>query len=297
MKRWILCTLILCLLLTGCAGAAPAQTEPVQQLNLSFQPDEEPPFVIDGDELNGNFANGLLYYYVKDVAITRGETSQPLKTALVNGDVTEEDLLYYARQDARAGFCQMESGSASTVTAFTFHYPEYSVEIVHDVLEAPDGTRPLISTMTITAPEHKDVLGPSRHYISAETGYLDREDWGLEFKVEEVTPNSATITCTQSGGQQLGDLEIAYYYLYNPDDPSLDKPDDLQGAPFESIPLKKDGSTTFTIDWSQWYGSLPSGTTLRLTLDIYDIYDPETVHPLMQNFHDRQLYDMELEVK
>ena len=62
MKRWILCTLILCLLLTGCAGAAPAQTEPVRQLNLSFQPDEEPPFVIDGDELTGNYANGLLYY-------------------------------------------------------------------------------------------------------------------------------------------------------------------------------------------------------------------------------------------
>lgn len=55
-----------------------------------------------------------------------------METALAQGKVSEEDILYFARQDARAGLCEMEAVSLRGVTNFYFHYPEYSLKIIHD---------------------------------------------------------------------------------------------------------------------------------------------------------------------
>ena len=54
-----------------------------------------------------------------------------------------------------------------------------------------------------------------------------------------------------------------------------------------------DGTCQFSVDWSDTYGDLPSGT-YRLYLWVYDIYDESQLHPLMDDFEDWQMLDVEL---
>lgn len=136
-------------------------------------------------------------------------------------------------------------------------------------------------------PERYEV-GPDSHFFTAQDGYLDKEDWGLTFDIE-ATPTGATVTCTQSGGQQIGQLSMQYYYLLNPSGSFLKKAEGTQGAAFEEIPIEMNGTTTFTIDWSAWYGALPEGS-YYIEFDVSDLFDSEQVHPLMMDFHKRQLY-------
>lgn len=269
---------------------------PDRHLTISLEADKDADTkVFDSEELNGNFLYTMQYHRVSNVTICIDGETTPLETALAKGFVNEEDIFYYARQDARAGICEMEVESVLGVSNFYFHYPEYSLRLIYDVDETPDGLQHLISEFHVYARELPGTLDsyellPCGHFYDPETGEsLDWEDWGLTFDVQQASPTQATITCTQSGGQQIGQLVIQYYYLSEDAGPSLAKAEGTQGAPFEGIPLETDGTTTFTIDWTAWYGSLPSGTYF-LDLDIRDLFEPEQLHPLMVDFHDRQLY-------
>lgn len=288
------------LLLAGCSepmqvsqptmeAAQTVQSEvPVRHLNLSLQEDKEALQLFHPDELGGNFLHNMQYRRVKDVAITLDGEAIPLETALPQGKVAEEDILYFARQDARAGVCKTEAVSLRGVTNFYFHYPEYSLKIIHDVQETPDGEQYLISELLIYAPGME--MDPTTHFSDPETGeYLDLEDWGLDFEVQQITPTSISITCTQSGGQQIGDLTIKYYYLAETSGSFLEEAEGTEGAPFDEIPVNMDDTTTFAIDWTQWYGELPSGEYVLL-LDVYDVFEPEQVPPLTVDFHTRQQY-------
>ena len=298
------------LLLAGCSNPQlPSQpavettqsTEaaaPDRHLTISLEADKDADTkVFDSKELNGNFLYTMQYHRVNDVTLCIDGEPIPLETALAQGSVNEEDIFYYARQDARAGICEMEVESVLGVSNFYFHYPEYSLRLIYDVNETPDGLQHLISEFHVYARELPGTadpyaLLPCGHFYDPETGEsLDQEDWGLTFDVQQASPTQVTITCTQSGGQQIGQLAIQYYYLSKDAGPSLDKAEGTQGAPFEAISLETDGTTTFTIDWTAWYGSLPSGT-YSLDLDIRDLFEPEQMHPLMVNFHDRQLYSV-----
>lgn len=286
------------LLLAGCSAPNEPPTEATQmvqfeesarRLNISLQ-QEDASQVFRSDELGGNFPHNMQYRRVKDVTISLDQGSMPLETALREGKVTEEDILYFARQDARAGVCKTEAVSLRGVTNFYFHYPEYSLKIIHDVQEAPDGSQHLISQLLVYPPRLK--MNPTTHFFDPETNeYLDLEDWGVTFEVQQVTPTGITLTCTQSSGQQIGDLSIKYYYVTEPTGSFLQKADGTEGAPFDEIPLTMDGTTTFAIDWTQWYGELPSGEYIFL-LDIFDLFEPEQVPPLTVDFHDRQLYNI-----
>ncbi|HIR30700.1 MAG TPA: hypothetical protein IAB83_01635 [Candidatus Faecousia faecavium] len=289
------------LLLAGCANPqSPSQpTEETatadRHLTISLEADKDADTqFFPAEDLNGNFAYNMQYQRVKDVTITVDGEVLPLETALAQGAVNEEDIFYYARQDARAGICETEVKSRQGVSNFYFHYPEYSLKLIYDVLEAPDGSLPLISSMVLYARKIPGVPGqlemnPTSHFFTTEAGYLDLEDWGLAFELQQVSPTGATVSCTQSGGQQIGQLSVAYYYLLVPDGSFLEKAEGTEGAPFEKIPLEMDGTTTFSVDWTDWYGTLPSGT-YHIMFDVYDLFDPEQVHPLMKDFHDWQQY-------
>lgn len=306
LRHWIFAlVLVLSWLLTGCVnpGAAAQSnetnnilaTEQKRSLTINLQPEQEALEVFSSQDLGGNFSHEMEYYKVTQVFITVNEETLLLETALAQGKVTEEDIFYYARQDARAGVCQMEAKSLRGVTNFYFHYPEYTVKIIYDVLEAPDGSQPLISELLLYPREIPVGTGevemrPTSHFFDPETGvYLDEEDWGLAFEVQEVNSTGLTVTCIQSGGQQIGGLTIKYYYLADKSASFLRKAEGTDGAPFAEIPIQMGGTTTFTLDWSEWYGALPDGD-YYLGLDIYDVFDEEQTHPLMVDFHDRQLY-------
>lgn len=291
------------LLLSGCAAPSQPAAETNQavrfetstrHLIISLKQDEDASQIFRPDELGGNFLHNMQYRQVKDVMISLDKETLPLEDALKQGKLTEEDILYFARQDARTGFCKTEAVSLRGVTNFYFHYPEYSIKIIHDVQETPDGGQYLISQMHVYAPELD--MKPTTHFFNPETNeYLDLEDWGLTFDVQQVAPTGITFTCTQSAGQQIGTLAIKYYYLTETTGPFLQKADGTEGAHFEALTLDMDGTSTFTIDWTEWYGALPSGEYIFL-LDIFDLFEPEQVPPLTVDFHTRQLYSIAISI-
>lgn len=294
------------LLLSGCTSphqsSQPAieSTQAAQpeasfrHLDLSLQQEEKGSQLFHPDELGGNFLHNMQYRRVKDVTITIDGEMLPLETALAQGKANEEDILYLARQDARAGLCETEAVSLRGVTNFYFHYPEYSLKIIHDIQETPDGGQYLISELLIYAPGME--MGPTTHFFDPETDeYLDLEDWGLEFEVQRVSPTGITLACTQSGGQQIGNLVINYYYLAEKSGTFWEKAEEMEGAPFDEVSVNMDGATTVTIDWTQWYGELPGGEYVLL-LDIDDRFEPEQVPPLTVDFHKRQLYPVSFTV-
>ena len=242
------------LLLSGCAAPSQPAAETNQavrfetstrHLNISLKQDEDASQIFRPDELGGNFLHNMQYRQVKDVMISLDRETLPLEDALKQGKLTEEDILYFARQDARTGFCKTEAVSLRGVTNFYFHYPEYSIKIIHDVQETPDGGQYLISQMHVYAPK-------------------------LDF-------------CLSRG---LGDVYKRQF---------LQKADGTEGAHFEALTLDMDGTSTFTIDWTEWYGSLPSGEYIFL-LDIFDLFEPEQVPPLTVDFHTRQLYSIAISI-
>ena len=288
-QKFFICIALLCtlFLVTGCAGdknyttistassttQAPTETEPASMghLRLSVSFDEDADYVkFTYDELGGNFNDGLSYDYdIMGVTIEINGQSMPLEDALRDGFITEEEIFCNARLDAREGFCEETYESLNGLTNFTFAYPDYNLRLLYDIYESPNGEQRLISEMVIY--EKNVILLPCHLFVDEETGDIyDREDWGLNFEITEVSPTGMTIRCTHSGGQQIGQLEIVDY-------------------------LKADDVTEFTFDWSEPYGQVSSGE-YELVLWIKDIYDESQKHPLMRNFYDTQIYTVRFTV-
>lgn len=247
---------------------------------------------IPAKEIGGNFNQCLYYYDIQGAYITIDGTTEKLEDALKNGDITEEEIFYRARQDARNGICEETFESKHGVSCFRFQYPEYAFWLVYDVFAAPDGEEHLISQMLFYLPSENHTVGFSGKYRDPDTS-LDwaREDWGLTFELENPTTRGAAVVCTQTGGQQIGQLKVTAYDIY-----FLAGNDSHSGSvPKCEYEIPMDGSGQFTIDWSETYGELPSGS-YRLDLWIYDIYDESQVHPLMDNFRDWQVYSIEFTI-
>lgn len=144
--------------------------------------------------------------------------------------------------------------------------------------------------------EKNVILLPCHLFVDEETGDIyDREDWGLNFEITEVSPTGMTIRCTHSGGQQIGQLEIVDYSLSH-DGKYLLLNDGFEFSPLtDHVVLKADDVTEFTFDWSEPYGQVSSGE-YELVLWIKDIYDESQKHPLMRNFYDTQIYTVRFTV-
>lgn len=302
MKRHVFLTLLLVLsLLTGCtsAGVQPetaaapkeSQADSGQMLKLSCQKDLENVQEFSTEELGGNFNRGLLYRRVKDVTIQIDGEEIPLEKALAQGRITEEALWYYGQQDARNGFCQESWESRLGLSWVTFDYGDYTVVMAKDIYETPDGQQHLISAMKVHDPQNGKYTEPiyGSYYDEETWQRIDREDWGLTLEILEITPDGATVRATQSGGQQIGTLNVAWVNVYsNTGDISSTSAADG----FERIPLKMDGITEFTIHWSD---PLNPGK-YRLAFEITDVFEPEDVHPLMRDYYDNQVYEVEIRI-
>lgn len=229
--------------------------------------------------------------------IWRGE-DLPIGMAIQDGKITPEELFAYARLDAKNGYCQEQYTSLNGLTHFCYTYPECDLCIVYDVYETPVGGQTLINELYFYASETYE-FDDKDYYVdeSSPWGYfIDREDWGLTFTVTEVSSTEITADYTHEKNQEIGQLWLEDYTLYDYD------PETGGQNYLTRIDLSRDGggieltkAGTFTLNWEDTFGTLEQGNYV-ISATVSDHYDPEQVHPLMENFYDKQSYHMTFEI-
>lgn len=256
----------------------------------------------------GNYPD-VTYLGMHDVTLDVDGTEMPLEDALQKGKVSVEELVAYARQDAAQGFCQERWKSENGLAVFTYYYGDFNVRCVYDVYETPANGKKLITDFLIYESRSEPTFSP----VDSETGEaLDKEDWGLNFAVTQADSSGVTIACTQSGGQQMGQLNCGGYLLYrkNADTQELDTVPTLydQNPPIAFFTTVEDwdpdpdgfltmnGKTELSFDFTQIYGVLPAGEYV-LALQVVDCYNPSDVPPLMRNYQDAQWYDIAFSIQ
>lgn len=147
--------------------------------------------------------------------------------------------------------------------------------------------------------------------VDEDTGeFIDYEDWGLDFEVIKQDPSGITILCSQSGGQQIGTLNVGTPMLYrkNPNALASERVEPLteegevvfneseQWVPNPNGFLTMGGETELSFDFVGLFGTLPAGD-YELVLQIVDLYDEEDVPPLSRNFYDEQWYSIEFSIE
>lgn len=300
----ILSLLLLAFLLCGCAqesDALAAETvatvsKPEQRLLIHVTQDEEGFSSFSPEELGGNYDSEISYHGLRDVTIDLDGESWKLEEAIRDGRISVDEIIAYARMDVKNGYCTQSAKSKNGLTRLAYCYPEFKIFYVYDIYETPDGKSHLIKDFGLYLPG----ANPAFFYIDDETGErIDYEDWGLTFEAVETSPTSITLSCTQSGGQQLGDLVLESYWLCKPGtDPDSGEYTeelidplvmDVTGETDPNLPIPGNAETTIPLDLSLLYGELPAGDYL-IYLSVKDEYDKDAVHPLMKNFYDRQYY-------
>lgn len=289
--------------------SAPAAADSQQQnLRISFTADygSNADFTTISLE-QGNYPD-VTYLGMHDVTIDIDGTSMRLEDALLNGKVSVDELVADARQDAALGLCQERWESENGLAVFTYYYGEFNVRYVYDIYETPADGKKLITDFIIYESRQEPVFFPA----DPETGSsLDQEDWGLEFEVAKADSSGIVIVCSQSGGQQMGQLNSGGYLLYRKDSNTqvLESVPTLgdQNPPFSLFTtvenwnpdpdgfLSMGGKTELSFDFTQAYGELPAGDYV-MGLQLVDCYAPEDVPSLMRNFHDAQWYDIEFSI-
>lgn len=308
MKRSRFCILLTALLLlSGCGNTAVPPTEvplsdeitsgPERRFPLSASVDEETQFIIfSPEDLGNHYQVELAYYELTDVMIPMGTESIPLEQAVKNGDITIEELIAYARIDARNGICTETHDTKNGLTRFVYEYPEYKVQVDYDILEAPDGQEHLINGFALLNPSLNQPASTDYYDLKNEYGYsLDREDWGITLELVEATSSSITLHCIQEGGQHFGELLADTCLIFSEDWVHCLSSEGTAGIPLEKFKLVQNGETNFTINWEEPHGELPAGKYYFM-ITFEDIYDEADLHPLTQNFNDRQPYIVPFEI-
>lgn len=249
----------------------------------------------------GNYKE-LSLLNLENVTIDLDGTTLTLEDALREGRVTAEQLVAWARLDASQGLCSEVAKSKNSLTEFTYRYPKfgYTLRSIYDLFEAPNGRQYLIADVSIYAASTEP-----RYSLPADeqTGCtIDFEDWGLDFEISEVGSTGLRVICTQSGGQQLGTLEVESYWLGRkaPDALGWENVEEAQTdsawAPPANGLLTMGGTSSLFFDFAGPFGSLPAGDYM-LTVEIADHYDEAEVHPLTRNYRDIQWYCIEFTIE
>ena len=228
-----------------------------------------------------NRETSVLICNLSNVSIQLAEGEVLLEEALAAGAVMPEDIISWAKQDAAAGICKEIYASKNSLNCFIYRYSQLELCVYDDVYETPDGQQHLIRDLTIRE------SGSSTTGVSFsspdENGKLqniDREDWGLSFTVERAEDDSLRLIIKQSGGQQIGTLEIYDCLIYNigQDIPVYESGEILQ--------INANAETALVLNCP---AALPSGE-YNMRLMIRDKFDPTQVHPLMRDYEDSQYH-------
>lgn len=300
MKRSLFCIpLIVLLLFCSCGNNAAAPTVESLPTEAPISDSEESyafslAVVEDPDDESFRFeANGFSIDYIglEEVSYTTPTKSIPLQEALQDGTVSVNMLIANARDDAEKKICKESTTTRNGLTRYSYTYPEYRLDVIYDIYQTPDGKEHPVKDINISATSHHV---DSITIIDDETGLaIDREDWGLTFEVTNATSNTITMKCNQSGGMQIGDLQIRMYYIQTAQDGSFLEylPEIDMVIEYNIASIAHNSESNITIDWTDLYGKLPAGDYI-MRLYISDIYDPSQVHPLMKNYYDGQSYQI-----
>ena len=277
-----------------------------QSLRISASIDKNEGFNVISLE-QGNYKE-MSYLNLKNVTIDIDGTIMNLEDAVLKGYTSVDELIANARKDAANGHCGESSKSKNGLTEFKYHYPEFTIRYIYDLYETPDGRQHLIADFLIYG------VGSDPQFIHAadeQSGRpIDYEDWGVEFEIKDLDSSSITIQCSQSGGQQIGKLNVGGIALYrkNPNTDELEYMELLReegnnavfagGKNWEPNPddfLIMGGTRELSFNLQQLYDVLPSGE-YELGLHIVDCYNQEDVPALMRNYYDTQWYAIEFKI-
>ena len=300
MKKFLILLTSIALLCSLCGCTGSASKESGQKLKFSVVPTEEIGFIKIPDEKKGSEKAELVYQNLSEVNITLDGKTEPLADAIGSGKITGAEIFAYARMDAEAGYCKEGYTSEQGLTRFVYTYPEYALEMVYDIFEGSEGKNVLINEITV-ADSTQSLFDSDSFYVdeSSRWGYfLDREDWGLEFTVKAVTPESLTVTYTQKQTQELGELTCEDYIMFAEVEGARDEFVTQTGrdAPGFPIAITSDGSGEITFDWSKMAGKLNPGT-YYVRIGLRDNYDPEKVPTNVTKRYSKQSYCVEFTVE
>lgn len=300
MKKFLILLTSIALLCSLCGCTGSASKESGQKLKFSVVPTEEIGFIKIPDEKKGSEKAELVYQNLSEVNITLNGKTEPLEDAIRTGKITGAEIFAYARMDAEAGYCKEGYTSEQGLTRFVYTYPEYALEMVYDIFEGSEGKNVLINEITV-ADSTQSLFDSDSFYVdeSSRWGYfLDREDWGLEFTVKAVTPESLTVTYTQKQSQELGELTCEDYIMFAEVEGARDEFVTQTGrdAPGFPIAITSDGSGEITFDWSKMAGKLNPGT-YYVRIGVRDNYDPEKVPANVTKRYSKQSYCVEFTVE
>ncbi|HBJ17156.1 MAG TPA: hypothetical protein DDY90_01230 [Clostridiales bacterium] len=222
---------------------------------------------------------------LRDVTIAIDETAIDFESALREGKISLAELSFLAQSDALSGLCTERWESKNGLARFCYSYPAFDLWIIHDIYETPDGQQHLVQNITLCEP------GSDISFVYNE---LDQEDWGIEFSVEEASPSEITLSYTQSGGQQIGQLMTCGYEISRLD--PMEPIARLDDAPLqEQMPISMDAKGSLTLDIETYFGTLPAGQ-YGMYLYLQDTYSEEDIPPLTRNFHDTQCYWIDFDI-
>ena len=189
-------------------------TDRQQMFNIKVSSDDTIYYtVIRSVYLNPSYnKQNIFSQNLSEASIEIDQNSYTLQDALASNKVSVDEIILSAHTDAINGFCREKAESDNGLATFIYLYEDFQLATVYDILEAPDGEKHIINSIAISKPG----ADYTQKYYDAESPYLyylDREDWGLAFSVADVTSTGIEFQCSQSSGQQLGQLEITNYYL------------------------------------------------------------------------------------
>ena len=283
--------------ITGASESSDIQDHSSQYLRIDVMIDKKAgTTTIPLDQPSGNHTE-IIFKGLSDVTIKLDGVSTKLETAINEKRISIDQIISYARLDASNGFCKEVVKSQNSLTRFVYQYPEFDLLYINDIYETPTGQH-LISEFSVYAKGIHTFSSDYRNtYRDKKTGRpIDYEYWGLDFAVTEVNATGITIKCTQSNGQQIGNLVADFLSVAKRDvDDSGNSFDiSLEKISSEAIPgffINMEDSTKISIDLSSMYGELPSDNYV-LYFIIKDEYSEDMVHPLMRNYYDQQIYEV-----
>lgn len=234
----------------------------------------------------------MAYMELSDVELHWRGNPAPLEQLIREKTLSVPQILAWVRQDADNGYCQEYVTMQNSLSQFNYSYPECDLRITYDVYDTPANGWVRISEILVTQSGKMETAGDS-YYVdeSSPWGYfIDREDWGLAFTVADVSATEITVDYTHEKNQEIGQLWMEDFALYAYD------PDTGAQNYLTRVDLARDGggielteAGSFTLNWAEEPGALePGNYVIRTTVS--DHYDPEEVHPLMENFYDKQSY-------
>ena len=298
MKRFIILFIAVILILSGCSQQ---ENENGQRLLISAVTDSESVINIPKEELNDNYNANLYFINVKDVTITLDNKTFPLEDAISEGRITVEEIMAYARIDARNGYCTEIAKSRNSMSHFIYRYDGIcDLYFTYDVYETPDESNPVYSYFAIYDNHGADYtykMGDAPlNKLFPEYYPADMEDWKLTFNVTDVSSTGFTLNIHQEkspnakkGSMHLGQLQLNSFELYNMDDLSQ-----LYIYRFnsEECPVVAGTTQSFNINFAEAEGfpaELPSGS-YKIYLCIEDEFNESDVHPLMRDYRQSQWY-------